>query len=1128
MRSVLDNLEKYDLKSSYYINKTVLVDKNRDTDTDSDNEKDEDNVISKYTFSQDDKRPKNTEYRTELLSDNMVVNTSRAKKNIKKTKKSQQLPKRTLKSQQIPEVPKNQNFSLNSDDNEIISTFMIECLNKEYAKYSSIIFDLETHIETLVTLRIIDHNSRNCYLKILNNTIKLLNITYNENLKNLDLVNGCNLQIGTKTNTNTLTDNVYTRNFNIQLLNHYKAFGDNVYNYIYDLLNVYQNTYSYQESLNVDSIDNFYNVMNVILKDICSKVGFNSIKNACELLGLTEEYNTEIFNLYNKIFVPLNFSYVEDTTHIFDIKLTTSTLKYDMLNEYGKLYLRHKSNNYYVFDGYFKIDSLNTIRKTCQINYPSLYDKITTVEILLDNSGIPEIFYKNYIKNSSIVCILINDAMASAKYIAEQYDTYNNIHNMTLTELIEYIESIDESNIDKFYNTVKLILLKSQIVGFDTQNKINKDIVDTDNTCINTDNINADNQLSVAQSLNGRTTLSEFIVPMFEAIKLNSNFYDKDILEVLYKYFSFDQQLKLNNLLIKDSCNLGLTNSANNNEENDIMKRKIKEHKYMPQKVKKCAMEKIKEMKQGNSNEYYKQSLFVKTLLNFPWPTPYDDQVFTKLKTHDSMREYLDDVSKKLDNIIYGHTESKKSIVELIGKWICNPNSAGYSFGLCGPPGIGKTLFAKAIGKAMGIPFVQITLGGQNDGELLHGHGYTYTSSQPGLIIKKMNEAGNSRCIMYFDELDKACKKHDSNEIFNILVHLTDPNTNMQFQDRFFQEINFPLNKVLFIFSYNNDKLIDNILMDRIKQLEIKPYKIHDKRQIVKQFIIPEMCDSFKIAADTIKIEDNEINYIIESYTREPGVRDLKREFERIFLKLNIDKIYSANLFSDQTKNVDKIILTNKVIKEYLGESRNEIEIVHTNDAIGVINGLYATESGIGGILPIEVYYNKIGSEVTINLTGSQKRVMRESVKTAYTVATNIINHTKLADYHSINPYGLHIHTPSCAVPKDGPSAGAAFTIAIVSRILSKKIARDIAITGEINLRGNITKIGALDYKLNGAKKAGIKLVLISEENKEDLNNIIKDDTTLIDENFRVIVVSGIMDALRYTLTDFDASDFSV
>jgi ATP-dependent Lon protease len=188
---------------------------------------------------------------------------------------------------------------------------------------------------------------------------------------------------------------------------------------------------------------------------------------------------------------------------------------------------------------------------------------------------------------------------------------------------------------------------------------------------------------------------------------------------------------------------------------------------------------------------------------------------------------------------------AKKSLLQTIGKWISNPSSQGTCFGLVGPPGVGKTLLAKSISKALDIPFSEITLGGQNDGEILHGHGYTYSGSQPGLIIKKMVEMGKSRCILYFDELDKACSKHGSiNEITSILIHLTDPNMNKTFQDRFFQGVDFPLDKAIIIFSYNDPKLVDPILLDRIKQIEVSAYNIIDKKKIVKNFIIPELVNS--------------------------------------------------------------------------------------------------------------------------------------------------------------------------------------------------------------------------------------------------------------------------------------------
>ena len=168
-----------------------------------------------------------------------------------------------------------------------------------------------------------------------------------------------------------------------------------------------------------------------------------------------------------------------------------------------------------------------------------------------------------------------------------------------------------------------------------------------------------------------------------------------------------------------------------------------------------------------------------------------------------------------------------------------------------------KTLLAKSIGKALNIPFAQITLGGQNDGELLHGHGYTYSGSQPGLIVKKMCEMGSPRCILYFDELDKACSKHGSiNEITSILIHLTDPNMNKSFQDRFFQGVDFPLDKVIMIFSYNDSSLVDPILLDRLKEIKVEPYTIIDKLNICQNYVIPELIDSIGINKEKLKFQN--------------------------------------------------------------------------------------------------------------------------------------------------------------------------------------------------------------------------------------------------------------------------------
>jgi ATP-dependent Lon protease len=396
------------------------------------------------------------------------------------------------------------------------------------------------------------------------------------------------------------------------------------------------------------------------------------------------------------------------------------------------------------------------------------------------------------------------------------------------------------------------------------------------------------------------------------------------------------------------------------------------------------------------------------------------------------------------------------------------------------------------------------------------------------MIVKKMVEAGNARCIMYFDELDKACKRYDGNEIYNILIHITDPNTNTEFQDRFFQELNFPLNKVLFIFSYNDSSLIDSILMDRIKEIDVKPFKLQDKKVIVNKFLLKEMSELVGFDYGSVKIDDESIELILNQYTNEPGVRELKRKLEKIFLKLNMDRIYDIGIF-ENVNNLSvnhPITLNKKTIEHYLGKNTIHIQYIHNDNLVGVINGLYATDSGQGGILPIQVFdnYTNGDEKFTLKLTGSQRRVMRESVISAFTTATHCIREDIRDEYIKTHPCGFHIHTPSSAVPKDGPSAGCAFATAFISRILNKKIRNDVAITGEIELTGKVTKIGGLQYKLPGAKRAGIKLVLVSSENSDDIDNLKKEYPDLFDDNFSVKLVANLREVLEHILINFDKS----
>jgi endopeptidase La len=510
-----------------------------------------------------------------------------------------------------------------------------------------------------------------------------------------------------------------------------------------------------------------------------------------------------------------------------------------------------------------------------------------------------------------------------------------------------------------------------------------------------------------------------------------------------------------------------------NTDDIDLRKQVILS-KTMPDNIKNIVQKTLDNMESG-SNEYGKQLMFVEDLIKFPWIGEDENGYFEEInKSESKTREALDSIEENLNKSVYGHKESKQHIKELMGKWFKNPKAKGSVLGLCGPPGVGKTLIANSLGKALGIPLVKIPLGGQNDGEIIHGHGFTYSNARPGLIVKKMIEAGSPRCILFFDELDKTCEKHGKNEIYSSLLHVLDGNMNNNFMDKFFQNIKFPLSQVLFVFSYNDADLIDSILLDRVTQINIDPYALTDKVNISRDYLIHEITASFGFERDSVKFDDKDYAYLIDQYTNEAGVRGLSKKIEKIFLKLNMDRIYKRSTCKDTeiTKD-DPVIITKEIIHKYLEKPKMKIKKVHDKPLVGVINGLYATTSGRGGIIPIQIYNDHSGfsTEFSLRMTGSQGKVMRESVAYAYNTAVAHIRADLLDKYHKNHPRGLHIHTPSGATPKDGPSAGCAFATAFISRILNKKIKNDVAMTGEIDLSGNVTAIGGLTHKLRGAKR---------------------------------------------------------
>ena len=928
-------------------------------------------------------------------------------------------------------------------------------LQKRYFEICNSVRILQEHVSFLFKNNFVELTERNVILSKLLEISKNLNSKYNEYINN-------EIESTETSESSELSD----LNNDVNVLSSLANLDDMFKNTDIDILNLESRPLiEFSEKvikiMEMIGYGNLINTIKVYIGEI--KYTLLSQKIISYLTEIDYLSYTVSINLIKNNDFNINFG---DTDYVLEIPEDFESNDFLELTRF--LFIKLNDTDILKIGLVFKNDLVNINLKSSQVNLKHLYNKKNKILESLEkkDTDIDNKFIKLFLRYDYLGNIYSMSTSRYEEFILENFEKYLEIINYTVLNLMKDFLS-KESSLKSMFTMIFLLLL-------------------------------------------GDEENSDIAGILLGLLKEKKNM-SKSIYNLFYDNLSFYLQIKLkkSNNSLKEQVNKIKTL---NMEDVDYTKQLIS-NKAIPDNIKSLTIEKIEEMKSFN-NEYFKQLTFVKKIINYPWPSPGEDIFFKNLnKDSNKAKKYIELVEDKLKNSSYGHEEAKKSLLQIIGKWISNPTSQGTSFGFVGPPGVGKTLLAKSVSKALNIPFAQITLGGQNDGEILHGHGYTYSGSQPGMIIKKMVEMGKSRCILYFDELDKACSKHGQvNEITSILIHLTDPNMNKTFQDRFFQGIDFPLDKVIMIFSYNDSSLVDPILLDRIKEINISPYTINDKIEIIKNFTLPELKKNVGLDELDIQVSNDLIEYIIDNYTLEAGVREIKRKIEDIILNLNLDRIYKKGIFS---KNRKKVQLTESLVKKILKSPIDDNCSVHSNPEIGIINGLYATSNGNGGIVPIQVFSNVSSSnnEFELKLTGKQGDVMKESVNCSYTAATQYIlrNLDKYKNIKDIGKYiddnfkhGFHIHAPSTSTPKDGPSAGCAFTSAFISRILGKKIKNTVAMTGEIELTGRITKIGGLNYKLIGAKRAGVKLVYVPFENKKDLDEIKEKYSKLIDNNFKV------------------------
>jgi len=446
------------------------------------------------------------------------------------------------------------------------------------------------------------------------------------------------------------------------------------------------------------------------------------------------------------------------------------------------------------------------------------------------------------------------------------------------------------------------------------------------------------------------------------------------------------------------------------------------------------------------------------------------------------IKTFLNTMKDKMDGAVWGHDNAKNEIVQIMAQMVRNNNSKGNVIGLWGPPGNGKTtLIKEGIALAMNKPFVFISLGGATDSSYLDGHSFTYEGSIYGRIAQALIDSKCMNPIIYFDELDKVSSTPKGDEIINLLIHLIDPAQNQLFRDKYFYDVDIDMSKVTFIFSFNDPSLVNYILLDRITLIETKHLTLHQKLHIGTNYLMKEILKDVGLNEDAIVFPDDILVEIINNYTNEGGVRELKKHLYRIVRCLNVANLTNNMIGSTSIKF--PLVYTMELYRlHYEGKSPFNPLSVHKMDGVGMVNGLWANSLGVGGILPIETVLIPTNEMMGVKATGSLGNVIKESIDVSMSVAWSWLDDetkNKWIKRWKNRPERFHVHCPDGSTNKEGPSAGAAMSLAFYSQLTNRMIRHTVAMTGEINLRGEVSEIGGLEEKLSAAKRGGATLVLV-------------------------------------------------
>lgn len=504
-------------------------------------------------------------------------------------------------------------------------------------------------------------------------------------------------------------------------------------------------------------------------------------------------------------------------------------------------------------------------------------------------------------------------------------------------------------------------------------------------------------------------------------------------------------------------------------------------------------------MNSGSSAESAVTRGYIETLLSLPWEKCSEDS------------KDLVAAKQLLEEEHYGLTKVKERVVEALAVRMLTSNGNSPILCLVGPPGTGKTSIAHSIADALHKKYIRVCLGGVRDEAEIRGHRRTYVGSMPGRIVTALKNAGVKNPLMLLDEIDKV-GNDQRGDTASALLEVLDTEQNDKFVDHYV-ELPVDLSKVLFIATANSLQTIPKPLLDRMEIIEVSSYTENEKYQIAKKYLLKKQLWKNGLDSKQITIDKKAMELLIHGYTREAGVRQLERTIGKICRKVATEALEAAIKEGNRSENPiedTKVRITTKNIEHYLGKVKYHINEANKKPAVGIVRGLAWTSVG-GDTLEIEV--NVMPGKGKLSLTGKLGNVMKESAQIALTYVRSLSEQYKIENDY-FEKHDIHIHVPEGATPKDGPSAGITMATAIFSAVTGKKVRADIAMTGEVTLRGRVLPIGGLKEKILAGKQAKLKTILVPMENQKDIEELDEEIT----QGLEILFVEDMKEVLSYSI----------